>query len=234
MMVTVLAARGLLGGRFRAVIGDAGRGGGLLVTPVLLPDRDAHDRFAAERIVAEYGKAGIDHEEQAEQHGQRLHRGKRQPEPTFPAHGFLSERGTQIVGRLSHEPFFRISAADDSTARRDGGPRPWGLFCRRIAGDGPPPTRQRSLDSIASSWAAIRFCKRSRSRMPNKKGDRKGRPFYGSRLFQPDQLAALLAGLSIAALSPLTGAGVVALDLMPWSRSSAIFSALSSLVSGGT
>ena len=46
-----------------------------------------------------------------------------------------------------------------------------------------------------------------------------------------NQFATLLAGLSIAALSPV---GAVALTLTPCSRSAAIFSALSSLASGGT
>ncbi|KTS83287.1 hypothetical protein RSA31_22185 [Pantoea dispersa] len=57
-----------------------------------------------------------------------------------------------------------------------------------------------------------------------------------------DQFADLLAGLSAAALSPgalspdgAAGAGVVfSVDLLPFGRSSAIFSALSSLASGGT
>ena len=50
---------------------------------------------------------------------------------------------------------------------------------------------------------------------------------------QLDQFAALLAGLSTEALSPFAGVAV-AVDLMPCSRSSAIFRALSSLASGGT
>ena len=61
-------------------------------------------RLAAERIVGEKGEAAKDHQEQAEQHGQRLHRRKGQPEPAFFALRFLSERGAQFVGRLSHEP----------------------------------------------------------------------------------------------------------------------------------
>ena len=58
-----------------------------------------------------------------------------------------------------------------------------------------------------------------------------GRPLQNLLLHQ-DQLAALLAGLSIAALSPVAGA--LALTLTPCSRSAAIFNALSSLASGGT
>jgi len=87
-------------------------------------DRDVRDRLAAERIVAKDGKTGERRDEQAEQQRERLQCRKRQPEPTLALRcRFLSERGAQIVGRLSHELFFRISAADDTTAGRGGGPR---------------------------------------------------------------------------------------------------------------
>ena len=70
------------------------------------------------------------------------------------------------------------------------------------------------------------------ARSHKQKGRPEGRPF---RNLAADQFAALLAGLSIAALSPPAGAGAVdAVDLMPCRRSAAIFSALSSLASGGT
>ncbi len=109
MMVTVFGsplAAGLAAD-FGAGIGDAAAAvGAAFSSPLaLLADRDMRGRLAAERIVAEDGKAGKGHQEQAEQHGQRLQCRKWQPEPTFPAHRLLSERGAQIVGRLSHEPF---------------------------------------------------------------------------------------------------------------------------------
>ena len=65
------------------------------------------------------------------------------------------------------------------------------------------------------------------------KGRPEGRPFFDAGADSADQFAALVAGLSIAALSPVAGAAV-AVDLMPCSRSAAVFSALSSLASGGT
>ena len=109
----------------RTVIGEARSDrGGLLVALAGLLDSDVRDRLAAERIVAKDGKPGERRQEQAKQHGQRLQCRKRQSQPTLAARcRFLSERGAQIVGRLSHELFFRISAADDTTAGRGGGPR---------------------------------------------------------------------------------------------------------------
>src|SRR5437588_381888 len=110
----------------------------------------------------------------------------------------LSERGAQIVGRLSHEPFFRISAADDTTAGQGGGPR------RKQSG------------AIMQKRRPV------------------GPPFSKAVISPSGQFAALLAGLSIAALSRVAASGAAALPLMPWSRSSASFNALSSLASGGT
>ena len=72
----------------------------------------------------------------------------------------------------------------------------------------------------------------------NKKGGPKAALFDLYRDLLPDQFADLLAGFSAAALSPVAGAAgavvVAAVDLMPCSRSAAVFSALSSLASGGT
>jgi hypothetical protein len=59
-------------------------------------------RLAAERILVEDGEAGKGDQEQAEQHGERLHGRERQPQPAFPARLVLSERGAQIIGRFSH------------------------------------------------------------------------------------------------------------------------------------
>jgi len=92
---------------FRTMLGKARRHrGGLLVALAVLVDRDVRNRLAAERIVAKNGKTGERRDEQAEQQGERLQCRKRQPEPTLALRcRFLSERGAQIVGRLSHEAF---------------------------------------------------------------------------------------------------------------------------------
>ena len=75
-----------------------------------------------------------------------------------------------------------------------------------------------------------------KARNPPTKRAARGPPFSRKTWHRiGDQFAALLAGLSIAALSPVAGAaGGAAVDLMPCSRSAAVFSALSSLASGGT
>ena len=64
--------------------------------------RDARDRLAAQRIVAEDGEARKDSQKQAQQDGKCLSTGKRQPETALPARRLLSERCAQIVGRLCH------------------------------------------------------------------------------------------------------------------------------------
>ena len=69
-----------------------------------LAQGDLRDGFAAQRIVGEEGDGREGDQEQAEQHGQRLHCGERQPKPALPALRFLSERCAQFVGRFSHEP----------------------------------------------------------------------------------------------------------------------------------
>ena len=107
MMVTVLfsPAAACLGADFAAGSAWPGsHGGGLLVGARGLAQGDARDRFAAEGIVGEQGDGGKAGQEQAEQHGQRLHGGKRQPKPALLARLFLSERRAQFVGRLRHEP----------------------------------------------------------------------------------------------------------------------------------
>ena len=112
----LLARCGLLGRGFGAVLGSArGRHGRFFSRGCRLTQRDAGDRLAAERIVAEDGKASEGNQKQAEQHGKRLDSGKRQPKSALPAHRFLSERRAQIVGRLCHGPP-RINRADDTTA----------------------------------------------------------------------------------------------------------------------
>ena len=126
----------------------------------------------------------------------------------FRAHRLLSERRAQIVGRLCHgSP--RISRG----RRYHGGAR-------------PVPRAGQSWRSQAR-WLLAQ----ARTNGATKGGPRAALSRELS-LVEPDQFAALLAGLSIAALSPVAGA--VALTLMPCSRSAAIFRALSSLASGGT
>ena len=65
--------------------------------PALAAQHDPPRRLAAERIVVENGKAGKDHQEQAEHHGKRLQTGERQPEPAlwrvpFPVQAACSDR----------------------------------------------------------------------------------------------------------------------------------------------
>ena len=86
------------------------------------PDRNPRHRFAAQRIVVEEGEAGEGHQKQAEQDGERLDSGKRQPEPALSAHRLLSKRSAQIIGRLCHRTP-QINRADDTTARQDRGSR---------------------------------------------------------------------------------------------------------------
>ena len=104
----------------------------------------------------------------------------------------------------------RISAADDTTA-------------------GARPRQIRDHPEAAQSRLSGVF----RSTIQQKRAAR-GPPFTQKQMSErlPDQLADLLAGLSVAVLSAVVGAD--ALTLTPCSRSSAIFSALSSLASGGT
>ena len=164
------------------------------------------DRLAAQRVVGEKRDAAKGNQEQSEQHGQRLHRGERQPKPALFGLGFLSERCAQFVGRLRHEAP-QINHADDTTMGR----------IRAPCGAGKNGRFGRSRNGLRE--------------IRNKKGRPEGRPFECCGGF--GQFAALLAGLSIAVLSPVAGAAV-AVDLMPCSRSAAVFSALSSLASGGT
>src|SRR3979411_2752713 len=103
-----------------------------------------------------------------------------------------------------------VSSRDipESTARRyHGEAKPWQLR-RRTAMQKPVLAEVRGP-----------------SGPPSKKGGSKA-ALFRKLLLGLDQFATLLAGLSIAALSPVAGA--VALTLTPWSRSSAIFKALSS------
>ena len=205
MMVTVLLspAGACLARGFRSLIGLAG-GRGCFSSAAGLAQGDLRDRLAAERIVGEKGDGREGDQEQAEQHGQRLHRGERQPKPALLALRFLSERRAQFVGRFRHEPP-RINLP--TIARRAG-------FERLRRGQKRPAPVLSGKDGSRQQ-----------------KGRPEGRPFRNA-LKDQDQFAALVAGLSIAALSPVAGA--VAVDLMPCSRSAAVFSALSSLASGGT
>ena len=210
MMVTVLfsPAAACLGADFAAGSVVAGRrSGGLLVRAGGLAQGDMRDRLAAKGIVGEQGDGGKADQEQAEQHGQRLHGGERQPESALLALGFLSERRAQLVGRFRHEPP-RINRAEDTTMGRIRAPR------RR------------------AKAGLIRGCLGRRSEPATKKGGPRAALFTEIDGWF-DQFAALVAGLSIAALSPVAGTAV-AVDLMPCSRSAAVFSALSSLASGGT
>ena len=120
MMVTVLfsPAAACLGADFAACSAwPEARCGRLLVRRRRLAQGDVRDRLAAKGIVREQGDGGKADQEQAEQHGQRLHRGERQPKPALLALGFLSERRAQLVGRFRHEPP-RINRAEDTTMDR--------------------------------------------------------------------------------------------------------------------
>ena len=77
---------------------------------------------AAERIVMEQRETREGSQEQAQQDGERLDPGKRQPEPALSAHSLLSKRSAQIIGRLCHGTP-RISRADDTTTRQNRGLR---------------------------------------------------------------------------------------------------------------
>ncbi len=117
----LLGGRGLLGRGFRDRLGSArGRRGGFFACLRRLPDGDADDRLAAQRIVIEDGKADESHKEQAEQHRNRLRRRKRQPKSALSSHRLLSKRRAQIVGRLCHAPP-RINRADDTTTGQGSG-----------------------------------------------------------------------------------------------------------------
>ncbi len=167
--------------------------------------RNPRGRLASQRIVVEDRKAREDRQKQAQRPGKHLHRGERQPKPPRPRR-FPSKRCTQIVGRIRfRHQSSRINRTDDTTAgQRCGRSR-----ASRQGGRSPQMEQAKGRERLkAAPWQR----------------------FYPAGL---DQFAALLAGLSIAALSLVAGAGVEALDLMPCSRSSAILSALSSLTSSG-
>ena len=212
MMVTVFCSAGAacLGADFApgSAAPEARRGGFLGQPARRLAQRDARDRLAAERIVGEDGEAGKGDQEQAEQHGQRLHTGERQPETgafgaPFPVRAACSDRRPSLPWTSPNQPRRRYhdGARLRQIRRRDSRRKPAVRHAAGIVG-----TSQQ-------------------------KGRPEGRPFRKNSLRGPDQFAALVAGLSIAALSPV---GAAALTLMPCSRSAAIFSALSSLASGGT
>src|SRR5882724_1068535 len=126
------------------------------------------------------------------------------------------------AGRSGHRPcLFPPSIVPNQSGRRyHGGARAGQGWGKAAAGSGkaqggPPLIGKRAL---------------------SKKGGPDGRPLH-PHIYTNYRLtdglgsaAALLAVLS----SPDAGAGAEELDLMPCSRSSAIFSALSSLASGGT
>src|SRR6202795_2922594 len=119
----------------------------------------------------------------------------------------------------------RINRADDTTARRGRG--------RYTAAQGGRNGTFRAR-SCRETGPHIRIVLVRALRITQQKGRPEGRPLRESlQEPRPNQLAALLAGLSTEALSPFAGA-VEAVDLMPCRRSSAIFRALSSLASGGT
>ena len=146
-------------------------------------------------------------EEQAEQQRERLKSGKRQPEPALASRDrLLSERRAQIVGHFRHGPF------PNQPGRRYHG---------RAS---PRQIRGKDAASRVEAGGSRRHAKKAA----------RGPPFAQNDPKDLDQFAAL-AGLSVAVLSAVAGAGAaVAVALMPWSRSSAIFKALSSLASGGT
>src|ERR1700738_1024508 len=101
----LFARRYLLGRGFCSVVGRAGRRHrGFFVRRRRLADGDTDSWFAAQWIVVEQGKADKGNQEQAKQHGKRLGRRKRQPQPALSFHRRLSERRAQIVGRLCHGP----------------------------------------------------------------------------------------------------------------------------------
>ena len=101
----VVSAWSLPGRGLRSLIGLAGgRSRLLFVRRQGLAQCDLRDGFAAQRIVGEEGDGREGDQEQAEQHGQGLHRGERQPKPALLALRFLSERRAQFVGRFRHEP----------------------------------------------------------------------------------------------------------------------------------
>ena len=79
----VLGRRGLLGRRFRRRFGRMRGRGSLLIGDGRLAQRNVGDRLAAKRIVVEQSEADEGDQEQPEQHGERLHRRKRQPEPAL-------------------------------------------------------------------------------------------------------------------------------------------------------
>ena len=154
-------------------------------------------------------------QKQTQQHRKRLGSGKRQPVSAFAGapssvRAACSDRRSSSAMDLS-----RINQAEDTTAEQ-------GLCGRgrfRVPGcDGAPATT-----------------KRAARRPPFSKNDPLNRGQLASLAAGLSPLDSV-AGLSIAALSPLSAAvaGADALTLTPWSRSSAIFRALSSLASGGT
>ena len=120
----LLGGRGLPGCGFGAGLGGAGSGHGGFLALVRgaagRAKRDARDRLAAQRIVAEDGEAGEDSQKQAQQNGKCLDTGKRQPETALPARRLLSERRAQIVGRLCHGAP-RINRLDDTTTGQGRG-----------------------------------------------------------------------------------------------------------------
>ena len=168
--------------------------------------RDVYDRLAAERIVVEDGEAREGHQKQAEQHRQRLHCRKGSRNRRFRRTVFCPSGAL----RSSAVSAMDLSESTGPTIPRRG---------QAAAPRRPLPQRRayrprgtRSAVSKKGGPKAARSQKRSGGRA---------------------QLAALLLpGLSIGALSPV--AGGAGLALMPCRRSSAIFSALSSLASGGT
>src|SRR6185437_602995 len=102
--------RSLLGRDLLARLGMGRRRRRSLVFLGLLSNRDIHHGLAAERVLGEQGKADEGEQERPEQACNHLRRGKRQAEPARAPLRILSERGAQIVDRLSHR-WSRINAA---------------------------------------------------------------------------------------------------------------------------
>ena len=201
----VLGRRGLLGRRFHRRFGRMRDRGSLLIGNGRLAQRNVGNRLAAKWIVVEQSDADEGDQEQPEQHGERLHRRKRQPEPALLTPRLLTERRAQFISRLCHGPprISRATIARGGRFQRGGWPR-------------------QELD-MAREGPESRKRKRAA----------RGPPFWEKPV--GDQFAALLPLLSTAALSLFGGVGmVVAVALMPCRRSPAIFRALSSLASGGT
>jgi len=95
-----------------------------------LAQRDARDRLATQRSVAEDRKARESRQKQPEQHGKHLHGGEWQPKPPLPP-CLLSKRGAQVIA-VSVSAINRPESIGPTIPRRGKGGARVGQGCGRL------------------------------------------------------------------------------------------------------